>query len=100
MKIIVEYGLKKVEQATRHYALRANGDIYVFTGSTGDAGHIGTSRVTIPSHLFKLVYDPSRKKAWAYWIENTNTAEMAPPISYQELMTRTGIDFHLPDITP
>jgi endonuclease G len=91
---------KKVEQATRHYALRANGDIYVFTGSSGDAGHIGTSRVTVPTHLFKLVYDPSRKKAWAYWIENTNAAEMSPPISYQELMTRTGIDFHLPDITP
>ncbi len=91
---------KQVEQATRHYALRASGDIYVFTGSTGNIGRIGASQVTIPSHLYKLVYDPSRKKAWAYWVENTNNAAMTPPISYQDLKDRTGIDFHLPDLTP
>ena len=91
---------KQVEQATRHYALRASGDIYVFTGSTGNIGRIGDSQVTIPSHLYKLVYDPSRKKAWAYWVENTNNAAMTPPISYQDLKDRTGIDFHLPDLTP
>lgn len=87
---------KNVEEPTRAYVKRAAGDIYVFTGSTGNSGSIGKSRVTIPSHLYKLVYDPNKKTAWAYWIENTNEASMTPPITYQELVQKTGIDFHLP----
>ena len=87
---------KNVEEPTRHYAKRAEGDVYVFTGSTGNQGSIGRSRVTIPSHLFKLVYDSSKNTAWAYWIENTNDALMTPPISYAELVSKTGIDFQLP----
>ena len=87
---------KNVEEPTRHYAKRATGDVYVFTGSTGNQGSIGRGHVTIPSHLYKLVYDPSKNSAWAYWIENTNDALMTPPISYAELVSKTGIDFHLP----
>jgi endonuclease G len=34
--------------------------------------------------------------AWAYWVENTDEAQMNPPISYAELVQKTGIDFHLP----
>ncbi len=87
---------KNVEEPTRAYIKRVLGDIYVFTGSTGNSGSIGKGHVTVPSHLYKLVYDPNRKTAWAYWVENTNEANMSPPISYQELVQRTGIDFHLP----
>ena len=87
---------KNVEEPTRAYVKRATGDIYVFTGSTGNRGSIGKGRVTIPSHLYKLVYDPNKKQAWAYWVENTNEASMSPPITYQDLMQKTGIDFHLP----
>ena len=87
---------KNVEEPTRHYAKRASGDIYVFTGSTGNQGSIGRSRITIPAHLYKLVYDPSKNSAWAYWIENSNEAMMTPPISYADLVNKTGIDFHLP----
>lgn len=87
---------KNVEEPTRLYVKRAAGDIYVFTGSTGSQGSIGRSHVTIPSHLFKLVYDPSKNDAWAYWIENSNDAQMSPPITYAELIAKTGIDFRLP----
>ena len=87
---------KQVEEPTRHYVKRAHGDVYVFTGSTGDLGSIGSNKVTIPSHLYKLVFDSSTKRAWAFWIDNTNEAHMTPPISYSELVERTGIDFHLP----
>jgi endonuclease G len=86
---------KNVEEPTRLYVKRAASDVYVFTGSTGNSGSIGASRVTIPSHLYKLVYDPSKNLAWAYWIENTNEAAMTPPISYQDLIQKTGIDFQL-----
>jgi endonuclease G len=87
---------KNVEEPTRQYIKRASGDVYVYTGSVGNSGSIGSGRVTIPSHLFKLVYDPSRNSAWAYWVENTNEANMSPPISYEELLQKTGIDFQLP----
>lgn len=87
---------KNVEEPTRQYMKRSTGDIYVYTGSVGKSGSIGSGRVTVPSHLFKLVYDPSKNSAWAYWIENTNEANMNPPISYEELVQKTGIDFHLP----
>ena len=87
---------KRVEEPTRMYIKRAEGDVYVFTGSVGNAGSIGKSRVTIPSHLYKLVYDPNKKLAWAYWVENTDDAQMSAPISYAELVQKTGIDFHLP----
>jgi endonuclease G len=87
---------KNVEEPTRAYVKRATGDVYVFTGSVGNSGNIGRSRVTIPSHLYKLVYDPSKNAAWAYWVENTNEANMTAPIPYKELVQKTGIDFHLP----
>ena len=87
---------KRVEEPTRMYIKRAQGDIFVFTGSTGQAGSIGKSKVTIPSHLYKLVFDPTKKTAWAYWVENTGEAQMSAPISYAELVQKTGIDFHLP----
>lgn len=86
---------KRVEEPTRMYIKRAQGDVYVFTGSTGHAGSIGKSKITVPSHLYKLVYDPNKKLAWAYWVENTDDAQMSAPISYAELIEKTGIDFHL-----
>ena len=87
---------KNVEEPTRQYVKRTSGDLYIYTGSTGNIGNIGKSQVTIPAHLYKLIYDPSRKTAWAYWVDNTNEANMSPPISYLELVEKTGIDFHLP----
>jgi endonuclease G len=87
---------KRVEEPTRQYIKRVQGDVFVFTGSVGQAGSIGKSKVTIPSHLYKLVYDPTKRMAWAYWVENTDEAQMNPPISYAELVLKTGIDFHLP----
>lgn len=55
--------------------------------------------VAVPSYLFKLVYDPASNRAWAHWLENTDWARPSKPISYPELVRRTGIDF-MPDIHP
>ncbi len=87
---------KNVEEPTRQYAKRIPGNLYVFTGSVGKLGSIGSGKVTIPAHLFKLVFEPSNNTAWAYWVENTNEAIMSSPITYQDLKEKTGIDFHLP----
>ncbi len=85
----------KIEQDTRKYVLRAAGDVYVITGPVYDANPatIGAGKVWVPRHLFKLVYDPSSSHAWVHWIDNTDETRVGKPISYKELVQRTGIDF-------
>lgn len=58
---------------------------------------IGDNAVKVPTYLYKLVYDASIQRAWAYWQANREGEQVSPPISYQELVKRTGIDF-LPKI--
>jgi endonuclease G len=84
-----------IEKATRKYIKRASGDVYVITGPAFDAHSqtIGLNQVWVPSHLYKLVYDPSANKVWAHWIKNSDDAKIATIISYEELVKRTGIDF-------
>ena len=92
---------KDVEKPTRQYAMRATGYIYVMTGPVFYSKNqtIGAGRVWVPAYLYKLVYDPANNRAWAYWVKNTDDATMQKPISYQELVKRTGIDF-LPKAKP
>lgn len=84
-----------VEKATRKYAMRAKGDVYVISGPVFEepTATIGSGKVWVPKYLFKLVYDPSAGRAWAHWIENTDEARVGKPISYEELVRRTGIEF-------
>ncbi len=87
----------KIESDTRKYVMRAAGDVYVITGPAFDTNPatIGNSKVWVPSQLFKMVYDPSSKRAWTYWLDNSDEARLGKPISYAELVERTGIDFLL-----
>jgi endonuclease G len=93
-----------VEQATRKYAARATGDVYVITGpvftpSIAQSLGIGDGNVKVPTYLFKLVYDEDRNRAWAHWHLNDDATRGSRPISYGELVRRTGIEF-LPGISP
>ena len=83
----------QVEQATRKYALRAKGDVYVFTGPvfTKNAAVIGPGKVAVPDYIFKLVYDASTYKSWVYWQANSADTRMSAPISYEEFTRRTGM---------
>jgi endonuclease G len=92
---------KNVEKSTRQYAMRAKGDVFVFTGPVfpDQPETIGAGRVWVPSHLYKLVYDAAENRAWAYWVANRDDARMSRPISYEELVRRVGIAF-LPGIKP
>jgi endonuclease G len=89
----------KVEQDTRDYAARARGNVYVITGPVyaRNARTVGENRVRVPDYVFKLVYDEARGRAWAHWHANRDNAQAGRPISYQELVKRTGIEF-LPGI--
>lgn len=84
-----------IEKATRKYVMRAAGDVFVITGPVFEPNHstIGANKVWVTQHLFKLVYDPSTGRAWAHWLNNTDAARIGKPISYDELVRRTGINF-------
>lgn len=87
-----------VEDATKKYAGRADGDVYVITGpvfepSIAQSRTIGPGQVHVPTHLFKLVYDERQGRAWAHWHLNDNATRGSKPISYAELVRRTGIEF-------
>lgn len=87
---------KSVEKPVRQYVMRAAGDVFVFTGpvfADGAHGAVGSGKVWKPTHLYKLVYDQTAGKAFAYWIENTSDAHMSVPISYHELVQRVRIEF-------
>ena len=101
------------EDATRKYARRAHGDVYVVTGSVVDPAHctlksvlagfepqrydlqactIGNG-VAVPAYIYKVVFDPAAQRAWAYWTQNTNEQKAGAPIGYAEVVRLTGIDF-------
>jgi len=89
---------KAVEMATRKYVARAAGDVYVITGpvflpSISQSQSIGLGHVRVPKYLFKLVYDQDKNRAWAYWQLNDDATRGSKPISYVELVKRTGIIF-------
>ena len=87
-----------VEDATKKYAGRARGDVYVITGpvfepSIALSPSIGPGQVHVPKYLFKLVYDERQGRAWAHWHLNSDATRASKPISYTELVQRTGIEF-------
>lgn len=86
-----------IEGATRRYVRRAAGPVYVFTGPVFAGPQpprtIGEHGVWVPTHLFKLVFDATARRAWAHWVENRDDAQPGPPIAYEELVRRTGIEF-------
>ncbi|RYE39974.1 MAG: DNA/RNA non-specific endonuclease [Hyphomicrobiales bacterium] len=85
----------RIEQDTRKYVQRAQGDVYVITGPVYGAAspRIGAQGVAVPSHLFKLVYDSRTHRAWAHWQANSDDEKVSRPISYEELVRRTGVDW-------
>jgi endonuclease G len=84
---------KSVEKATRQFAKRATGNVYVFTGPYYSPNHktIGPSRVWVPDFLFKLVLDEASGRSWVFWVENSDSARMSKPLTYEEFVSRTGL---------
>lgn len=82
----------KVEKDVRKFAQRVNGNVYVFTGPLFDQGHatIGANKVWVPTRLFKLVYDESSQRAWAYVLDNTSTP-VQKPVDYPTFVQQTGL---------
>lgn len=83
----------KVEADVRKFAKRADGNVFVFTGPLFDSGHttIGDNKVWVPTRLFKLVYDASSKRAWAYVLPNAET-RIERPMDYDAFVKSTGLN--------
>ena len=84
----------RIEQDTRKYVMRASGDVYIFTGPVyaDNPKTIGFG-VAIPAYLYKLVYDATTGRSWAYWQANSASTKASAPITYDELVARTGLRF-------
>ncbi|KAA0987858.1 DNA/RNA non-specific endonuclease [Pseudomonas sp. ANT_J12] len=82
----------KVEADVRKFAKRADGNLFVFTGPLFDDGHgtIGANKVWVPTRLFKLVYDTSSQRAWAYVLPNAET-RIQKPMDYDTFVKSTGL---------
>lgn len=53
--------------------------------------HIEANEVKLRPYLYKLVYDATIQMAWTHWQENREGETVERPISYQELVKRTGV---------
>lgn len=85
----------KVESDVRKFALRAHGNVFVFTGPIFGAGHAEVgNKVWKPTNLFKLVYDEASARAWAYVLPNSETT-IERAIDYTSFVAVTGL--HLLD---
>lgn len=85
----------KIEKDTRLFVQRALGDVYVFTGPvySKDSQRMGKNQVRVPDYLFKLVFDQEGNRAWAHWQANRDGERVSRPISYEELVSRTQVEF-------
>ncbi len=84
----------KIESDVRKFALRAKGNVFVFTGPLfeGVPETLGENKVWKPKRLFKLVYDEASGRAWAYIMPNTADAQIQPPMDYPEFVKQTGLN--------
>lgn len=83
----------KIEQDTRKYVMRAEGDVFVFTGPwyIGEARSIGPGGVRVPDIIWKQVYDATTGKSWVHWSRNQDGETPQLPITLQEFTQRTGM---------
>ncbi|WP_295852984.1 DNA/RNA non-specific endonuclease [uncultured Xylophilus sp.] len=87
----------QIEAATRKYAMRAATDVYVFTGPQfgRSPASIGPSKVWVPAATWKVVYVPSERRSWAYWMRNDAGPHSLQPVEYSDYLKRGG-----PDVLP
>jgi endonuclease G len=77
---------------TRKFARRAKGSVFVFSGPlfAGTPKTIGSNRVWVPTHLYKLVYDEASGRSWAHIVENNAAARLGEPMDYGTFVRQAG----------
>ncbi len=82
-----------IEAAVRTLAAR-EGELYVITGPLylGSKVQRINGRVMVPTHIYKIVFDPLQNKGAAYYVENKPGMEWRA-LSISELEKTAGINF-------
>ena len=89
---------KDLEELVRVWAIDRE-ELFVFTGPIYEGGvskTIGKNKVAVPSHLYKIVYDPNRQEAIAFIMPNKalKTEDMLNYIAtIRDIEEKTGLDF-------
>lgn len=89
---------KNLEELVRDWAL-SRGELYIFTGPIYEGGlkkTIGTNQVAVPSHLYKIVYDPHKTEAIAFIMPNDKLVNSDMPkyiVTIRDIEKKTGLDF-------
>lgn len=84
-----------LEEKVRQWAIDRD-EIYVYTGPIYDAEEVGINEVVVPTHIFKVVYDPKAVEAIAFIMPNQplkpeDTTQYVTTID--EIEQKTGLDF-------
>lgn len=97
---------KRLEEEVRNWAQCSN-QLYVVTGPVlpadlARAQRIGPSRLVVPTHFYKVVYQPATRRAAAFLVPNAEQVGKdfeRFATSVDEVERRTGLDFlaALPD---
>jgi endonuclease G, mitochondrial len=84
-----------IESGTRNYAVYT-GSVYVVTGPLfmGNNVNFLNGRVGVPTHLFKLLYDPVRAAGGVFFVENIDTKKI-DWLSIPEFEKMSGYQFGL-----
>lgn len=82
----------KIESDVRKFVRRSSGNVFVYSGPLfrGETSVIGPNKVWVPSHLFKLVYDETSGRAWAYVLPNSANVRVQAPVDYASFVNETG----------
>lgn len=87
-----------MEEKVRLWALN-RGEVYIYTGpiyATAAPDTIGTNRVAIPTHLYKIIYDPVTVDAIAFIMPNIKLKSSDMPtfiVTIREVEEKTGLNF-------
>lgn len=91
---------KDLEKKVRGWAID-RGELYIYTGpayisSPQRLRTIGRNRVGVPTHVYKIVYDPNRFEAIAFLMPNIRLKSSDMPhfiVSIRTIEKETGLDF-------
>jgi endonuclease G len=89
---------KILEENVRIWAI-TRGELYIFTGPIYDDGvkkTIGKNKVAVPTHLYKIIYDPSKREAIAFIMPNRKLDTKDMPkyiVTIRDVERKTELDF-------
>ena len=89
---------KDLEEKVRSWAI-IRGEIHIYTGpiyAKNPPDTIGINKVAIPTHLYKIIYDPVTVEAIAFIMPNIKLKSSDMPryvVTIREIEEKTGLNF-------